>query len=87
MKKPSKTDAGKQIKEFFDDLENKTILDIRKMKKLAMNCNVQLNELRKKFCKRCYFPLWDSKIRIKKGIKTIECKNCGKVNRWKIKTS
>jgi RNase P subunit RPR2 len=83
MKKLSKTDAEKQIKKIFGDVKNKSPKEIKKIKKLAMSQNIQLKELRKKFCKKCYSP--DLKIRgIKNKIKTIECKNCGKLMKWKI---
>jgi len=83
MKKFSKSDVEKQIKEFFEDIENKSPKEIKKIKKLAMSHNIQLKELRKRFCKRCYSP--NLKIKnIKNGIKTIECKNCGNLMRWKI---
>ena len=83
MKKLSKTDAEKQIKEFFEYVKNKSPKETKKIKKLAMSHNIQLKELRKKFCKKCYSS--DLKIkRIKNKIKTVECKNCGNLMRWKI---
>jgi len=83
MKKLSKTNAEKQIKEFFEDVKDKSPQETKKIKKLAMSHNIQLKELRKKFCKKCYSS--DLKVKgIKNKIKTIECKNCGKLMRWKI---
>ena len=83
MKKFSKTEAEKEIKEFFSDTGNRTPKEIRKMKKLAMSHNIQLRELRKKFCKKCYSPELKFKS-IKNKIKIIECKKCGNLMRWKI---
>jgi RNase P subunit RPR2 len=86
MEKISKTEAKEKIEEFFSDIKNKTPRQIRKMKKLAMKHSIKLEDLRKKFCKKCYSP--DLKIKsVKKKIKTIECGNCGNLMRWKVKTS
>jgi len=85
MKKFSKTEVEKKIKDFFENIENKTPKEVKKIKKLAMSQNISLKDFRKKFCKKCFSPLENSKIRIKNGIKSVECKNCGFVNRWKIK--
>ena len=83
MKKLSKTEAEKEIREFFEDVKDKSPKEIRKIKKLAMSYNIQLKEKRKKFCKKCYSP--DLKIKgIKNRIKTIECENCGNLMKWKI---
>jgi len=83
MKKISKIEVEREIKEFFEDIKNKSPREIEKIKKLAMSRNIQLKELKKKFCKRCYFPL-KGKTRINKGIKSITCENCNYINRWKI---
>jgi len=83
MKKISRLETEKEIKEFFENIKNKVPKDIKKIKKLAMSHNIQLKELRKKFCKKCY----SSNLKIKgiKGkIKTIECKNCGNLMKWKL---
>ncbi len=85
MKKLSKIEVQKEIKEFFADIKNKNQQEIRKIKKLAMKHNILLSELKKKFCKKCLAPYKNPKIRIKGGIKTIVCENCGYANRWKIK--
>ena len=84
MKKLSKTEAEKQIADFFKDTENKSAKDVKKIKRLAMSHNIQLKELRKKFCKKCYSPL-KGKIRIKNKKKVIICENCGSTSRWKMK--
>jgi len=84
MKKISKTETEKKIKDFFENIENKSPKEIKKIKKLAMSQNISLKELKKKFCKKCFSPLGHSKIRIKNGIKSVECKSCEEINRWKI---
>lgn len=84
MKKLSKTEAKKEIEDFFEDIKNKSPKEIKKIKKLAMKQSVKLGNLRKKFCRKCYSP--DLKIKsMKKRIKTIECKKCNSLMRWKIK--
>ncbi len=84
MKKLSKTEAESEIREFFSNIENKTPKQIQKVKRLAMSHNIQLKELRKKFCKKCYSP--NLKVRdIKNGKKSVECRNCRSVMSWKIK--
>jgi RNase P subunit RPR2 len=84
MKKLSKEEAKKEIAGFFENINKKSPKEIKKIKKLAMSYNIQLKELRKKFCKKCYSS--DLKVKgIKKEIKTVECKNCGNLMKWKIK--
>ncbi len=82
--KLSKTEAKKEIEEFFSNIKNKTPKQIKKIKKLAMKHNLKLGDLRKKFCKKCYSPNLKVKS-IKKGYKTIECVSCKNIMRWKIK--
>ncbi len=83
MEKLSKTETKKEIDNFFSSIKDKTSKEIRKMKKLAMSQNISLKELRKKFCKKCYSP--NLKIKsVKNRIKTVECKNCGNLMRWKM---
>ncbi len=85
MKKLSKTEAKTQIEKFFKNVKNKTPKEIKKIKKLAMRYNLPLKEKRKLFCKKCSSPYsGKEKIRIKKGIKSVVCGNCGYENRWKI---
>lgn len=81
----SKTEAKKQIKEFFLDIKNKTPKEIKKIKKLAMKHNIPLKEKRKLFCKKCLTPYKNPRIRIKNKIKSITCRECGYVARWRIK--
>ncbi len=84
--KISKTEAGKEIKEFFKDIKNKPPKEIKKIKRLAMNKKIPLKEKRKLFCKKCLTPCsGKEKVRIKKKIKSVECQNCGYVGRWKVK--
>jgi len=85
MKKISKTEAKKQIQEFFENIKNKTPKEIKKIKKLAMKYNLPLKEKRKLFCKKCLAPYKNPKIRIKNKMKIITCQECGYVNRWKVK--
>ncbi len=85
MEKMTKPDAEKKVKKFFKILDNKTPKEIKKIKRLSMKHNIKLGVLRKKFCKKCYFPLTDAEIRIKQSKKIVKCRNCGYVSRWKIK--
>lgn len=82
----SKTRAEKEINEFFENIKNKNSKDIKKIKKLAANKKITLKEKRKLFCKHCLKPYsGKEKIRINNKIKSIECLNCGKINRLTIK--
>jgi len=84
MKKLSKSEANKEIEEFFSNLKSKTPKEIKKIKRLAANSNIRLGEKRKLFCKKCLAPYKNPKVRITKGTKTVECENCGYVVRYKI---
>ena len=85
-KKLSKTQAKNVIEEFFLNIKSKTPKEIKKIKRLAMAYNIPLKEKRKIFCKKCLFPYsGKEKIRIKDKIKSIACKNCGDVSRWKVR--
>ena len=80
----SKTEIQEKIKETFSD--KPTEKEIKKIKTLAMSKNLKLGNLRKLFCKNClalFGP--NSSYRIKKGFKTVKCKVCGYITRWKIK--
>ncbi len=84
--KLSKTEAEKTVAEFFLDIKNKSSKEIKKIKSLAMNKKISLKKYRRLFCKKCLIPYSGyEKIRIKNKIKSLECKNCKKINRWKIK--
>lgn len=84
-KKITKKETENKIKEFFSNLNNQTPKEVKKIKKLAMAHNLKLKEKRKKFCKKCLTPYTNKeKIRINKGVKSIICKKCKNVSRWKI---
>ncbi len=83
--KISKSEIKKQIQEFFLNIKSKSQKDIKKIKKLSMSFNIPLKELRKKFCKKCFTPYKNPKIRIKNKIKITTCGNCNYISRWKIK--
>ncbi len=84
MKKISKDEAKEKIEDFFKDLKNKSSEELRKIKKMAMHYSLKLGDKRKKFCKKCYSANLRVKT-IKNKIKTVECRNCGSIGRWKIK--
>ncbi|MEK6824181.1 MAG: hypothetical protein AABY06_04055 [Nanoarchaeota archaeon] len=85
MKNHPKKDTEKRIVDFFLNIKNKTSKQIKKIKSLAMNKKISLKEKRKLFCKKCLTPYsGNEKIRIKKGMKSVECLKCKKINRWKI---
>ena len=66
----SKSEAKKQIEDFFENVEDKSSKDVKKIKRLAMKYKIPLKEKRKLFCKKCLSPYsGDEKIRIKEGIK------------------
>ena len=83
--KSSKQETEQKIKDIFS--KNSTPNEIKKAKRLAMNKNIKIGNLRKKFCKKCYslFNTKNSEIRIKKGFKMIKCKTCNYISRYKIK--
>ena len=85
MKKISKTEAKKQIEEFFLNIKDKTPKEVKKIKKLSMSFNLPLKEKRRTFCKKCLSPYKIQKIRIRNKIKSVVCKNCGYINRWRIR--
>ncbi|GAI12484.1 unnamed protein product, partial [marine sediment metagenome] len=58
--KISKSDAKKQIQEFFSNIKDKTPREVRKIKRFAMSKNIPLKDLRKTFCKKCLNPYKDS---------------------------
>lgn len=83
--KLSRTEAKERIEEFFEKNDFKPE-EVKKIKRFAMRYNIKLGEYRKKFCKKCYANLRDGKIRIKDKTKEVECRKCGYLNRWKIKS-
>ena len=83
--KVSKKEAKNKIENFFKEIKEKSPLEIKKIKKIAMNKRISLGENKKLFCKKCFFPFVNPKIRIKKGFKIITCEECGAIKRIKIK--
>ena len=83
--KISKTEVESQLKQFFSNIKDKAPKEVKKIKRLAMRHNLPLKDKRKLFCKKCYSPYKNPKIRIKNKIKTVTCENCGYVVRWKRK--
>ncbi|MEM2954838.1 MAG: hypothetical protein QW625_02725 [Candidatus Nanoarchaeia archaeon] len=83
-----KKDIERKIAEFFEEIEQKSSEEVKKIKKIAMSCNIRLGELRKNFCKNCYTPLIPGltcKIKIKNKKRIVKCKVCGFLNRQEIK--
>lgn len=80
--KLSKREAEQKIHEFFkkDSFNREELMKIRR---LAMKLKIKLGEYRRKYCKKCLFPL-KGKIRLNKGYKTIQCKYCGFINRMRV---
>ncbi len=83
----SRTQAKKQIKEFFEDLKGKTPKEVRKIRRLAMGYNIKLEEKKKLFCKKCFAPYNFPGVKIKNDLITISCDSCDHKSRWKIKSS
>lgn len=81
-KKISKSEAKEKILDFFMEAKIKTPTEVKKIKRLAANQKIPLGENKKLFCKKCLTPFHgNEKIRIKKGFKTAECRNCGEKKR------
>ena len=87
--KSNKNLSKQEIQEHLDKVfsSNPSKEQIKKAKKLAMSKNIKLRGLRKNFCKKCYsfFDSKNSEIRIKKGFKTVRCKNCNHITRYRLK--
>lgn len=83
--KLSKSEIQEEVKKVFS--KNPSKEEIKKIKRLANSKNIKLKEYRKLFCKKCFvvFNSNNSEIRIKKGLKIIRCKNCGKISRYKLR--
>lgn len=77
----SKTVAREKIDRHFSGVRDAK--SNRKIKVLAMKNRIRLGKLKSNFCKKCYANL-EGKTRVSKSLKTIECKNCGFVNKIKI---
>jgi len=82
MQKLTKSEAEEEIKKAFS--KKLSPKEIKKIKRLAMKYNIKLGQLRKRFCKKCYSTELRVK-NVKKGMKIVECKNCGQIMRWKLK--
>ena len=80
----SRIEAKKEIEKSFKNIKNKTPKEIKKIKRFAMSYNIPLKENRKLFCKKCYAPYKNSKVRIKNKMKSVICESCGNVGRWKL---
>lgn len=85
--KLSRKEVEKEISEFFEEIEKRSPREVKKIKRLAMNKKIPLKEKRKLFCKYCFSHYGDSKTKVKRGIKSVECENCGKISRWRINSS
>ncbi len=86
MKKTfSKSNALKEIEDFFSDIKKKTPEEIKKIKKVAMKYKIKLGDKRKLFCKKCFSPYVKPSISIKNDFVNITCENCEYKNRWKLK--
>ncbi|HOW36785.1 MAG TPA: hypothetical protein PLK34_00865 [Candidatus Pacearchaeota archaeon] len=92
LKQLSKTEAIKEIQEFFSEIKdnlrnnikNKTPEQVKKIKTLAMKHNLKLGANKKLFCKRCFSVYKHPEIRINKKTKSMKCENCGTISRWKM---
>jgi len=84
MEKLSKSEAEKEIEQFFRNIKKKKAKEVKKIKRLAMKHNIKLGDKRKKFCKKCFSPKLKIKS-LKNKVKTVECQICGNISRWKIK--
>ena len=74
------------LSEIKELLSHRKAEDNKKAKKIAMRNNVKLGKLREEFCQKCFAPLGSDSVRVREGYKIIRCK-CGKVYRFKIRTS
>jgi len=83
-KKLNKTEVKKKIEEFFSNIKNKSPIQVKKIKKLAMRHNIKLGDLRKMFCKKCFMPYKNPKTRMKNKMKSVACENCGYISRWRM---
>jgi len=80
----TKKQAEEKIENLFQEIDKKTPEQVRKIKRLAMHHKIKLESRRKLFCKYCY----SSKLKVKsvkRGLKSVECEDCKKLMRWKIK--
>ena len=54
-------------------------------RRIAMKNNIKLGKLRREFCQECYASLEKARRRIKEDYLNVECLECGKKVRWKVK--
>ena len=80
----SKSETEKLIREFFKNIKSKSPKEVKKIKRSAMSKNIALKENRKLFCKKCLVPYDNPKVRIKNKRKTVVCKKCDYIARWKV---
>ena len=85
--KLSKLQLLKETDLFFSKIRNKSPSEIKKIKRLAMGKNIKLGRRKRLFCKKCLNPYKIPKTKIRRGIKTVICENCGYKSRWKIRVS
>jgi len=86
MKKVQKREEAKQmIESFFKEISNKTPVEIKKIKRVAMKFKIPLKEHKKKYCKKCFTHFLLEYIRIKRNFLSQKCKQCGYLSKWKIK--
>lgn len=83
-KKISKTEAKKQIEDFFIHIKEKSPKEVKKIKRLAMSHNIKLGKRKKTFCTKCFNPYVDPSIRIKNDFINVTCEACSHVARWKF---
>lgn len=89
MKKTNK-EVLKQIKQLFECASKHQSMGKRYVqlaRKMAMKFNIKIpKELKKRYCHHCYtyFAPKNCKVRIKKGMKIVECLKCGYYNRSRL---
>ena len=76
-----------EIFEFFLNIKNKSPKEVEKIKKLARSYKICMKDYKKSFCKKCYTPYKNPKIRIKNKIKSVTCKNCDYSTKYKLNFS
>ena len=80
--KTGKKDVEKVIEEFFREKHKPE--EVKKIKKLSMEYRIRLGELKKKFCKKCFFMNLKT-LSIKNKVKRVQCENCKSIFRWRVK--
>ena len=85
VKKISKSEAKKEVEEFFSHIKFRSPEGVKKMVKLANSHNIKLGDNRKLFCKKCLSPYRHPKIVIKNDFIRMTCEKCNHESRWKFK--